>query len=110
MLVAHVNGRCVKICASSKLSFFLHVLISPKKISFNICGTWYGSNRRGFVVMFVDPTYLYIYDDEFNDEEVNEDCSKKPWVVNMCRFMTLHYYKNGVQFTSSNHYGTLKVK
>jgi hypothetical protein len=24
--------------------------------------------------------------------------------------VTLHYYQSGVQFTSLNHYGTLKVK
>jgi hypothetical protein len=60
--------------------------------------------------MFADPTYLYIYDHEFNDEEAYEDCYEEPWVVNMCRLMTLHHYKNGVQFISLNHYGTLKVK
>ncbi len=34
--VAHVNGRCVEICANIKLPLFLHVSISLKKISFNI--------------------------------------------------------------------------
>ncbi len=38
--------------------------------------------------MFVDPIYLHIYDNESNDEEVDEDHSKEPWVVNMCKFMT----------------------
>jgi hypothetical protein len=38
MFVAHVNGRCVEIYANIKLLFFLHVLISLKKISFNIVG------------------------------------------------------------------------
>jgi hypothetical protein len=33
------------------------------------CGIWYGSNHGGFVAMFMDPTYLHIYDNEFNDEE-----------------------------------------
>jgi len=89
MLVAHVNGRCVKICANIKLPFFLHVPISPKKNSFNICGTRHGFNHGGFVVIFVDPTYLYIYDDEYDEEEANENCSKEPWVVNMCRLMRL---------------------
>ncbi len=70
------------------MPFFLHVPISPKKISFNICGTWYGSNCAGFVAMFVDLTYLYIYDDESDDDEVNEDCFEKPWVANMCKLMT----------------------
>jgi hypothetical protein len=32
---------------------------------------------------------LYIYDDEFDDEEANEDYFEEPWVVNMCRLMTL---------------------
>jgi len=78
MLVAHVNGRCVKICANIKLPFFLLVPISPKKISFNICGTRHGFNCGGFVVIFVDPTYLYILYDESDDEEANENCSKEP--------------------------------
>ncbi len=37
MFVAHVNGHCMETCAN-KLSFFLHVSISLKKISFNIVG------------------------------------------------------------------------
>jgi hypothetical protein len=28
------------------------------------------------------------YDNESDDEEVNENHSKEPWVVDMCRFMT----------------------
>ncbi len=51
------------------------------------CGTWYGFDRGGFVVMFVDPTYLHIYDNEFDDEEADEDHYKKPWVVDMCKLM-----------------------
>ncbi len=38
IFVAHVNGRYVETCANIKLSFFLHVPISLKKISFNIAG------------------------------------------------------------------------
>ncbi len=38
--------------------------------------------------MFADPTYLYIYDNEFNDEKVDENHSKQPWVVDMCELMT----------------------
>ncbi len=38
MLVAHVNGCWVEIYVNIKLPFFLHVLISLKKISFNIVG------------------------------------------------------------------------
>ncbi len=34
--------------------------------------------------MFADLTYMHIYDNEFDDEEANEDHSKKPWVVGMC--------------------------
>jgi hypothetical protein len=37
--------------------------------------------------MFVNPTYLHIYDNESNDEKVNENHSEKPWVVNMCKLM-----------------------
>ncbi len=36
---------------------------------------------------FVDPTYLHIYDNESDDEEADEDHSKKPWVVDMCELM-----------------------
>jgi uncharacterized coiled-coil protein SlyX len=39
--------------------------------------------------MFVNPTYLHIYDNESNDEKVDEDHSKEPWIVNMCGLMTL---------------------
>ncbi len=39
--------------------------------------------------MFADPTYLHIYDNESNDEEPNENHSKKPWVVDMCELMRL---------------------
>ncbi len=35
--------------------------------------------------MFVDPTYLHIYESEFAHEEVD----KEPWVIDMCEFMTL---------------------
>ncbi len=53
------------------------------------CGTWCGSNCGGFVAMFVKPTYLHIYDNEFDDEEVNEDHFEEPWVVKMCELMRL---------------------
>jgi hypothetical protein len=39
--------------------------------------------------MFVKPTYLHIYDNEFDDEEVNEDHFEEPWVVKMCELMRL---------------------
>ncbi len=38
MFVTHVNGHCVETCVNIKLSFFLHVPISLKNISFNIVG------------------------------------------------------------------------
>jgi len=37
--------------------------------------------------MFADPTYLHIYDNESNDEEVDEDHFEKPWVVGMCELL-----------------------
>jgi len=40
--------------------------------------------------MFVDPTYLHIYNNEFHDEKVDEDHFEQPWVVDMCRLMTLN--------------------
>ncbi len=39
--------------------------------------------------MFVDPTYLHIYDNESGDEEADEDHSKKTWVIDMCELMRL---------------------
>jgi len=39
--------------------------------------------------MFADPTYLHIYDNEFDDEKADENHFEKPWVVDMCRLMTL---------------------
>jgi hypothetical protein len=44
------------------------------------CGTWYGFNGGGFVAMFMDPTYLHIYDNESNDEKANKNHSEEPWV------------------------------
>jgi regulator of RNase E activity RraB len=41
-------------------------------------GTWYGSNYEGFATMFVDPTYLHIYDNEYDDEKVDENHFEKP--------------------------------
>jgi hypothetical protein len=37
--------------------------------------------------MFVDLTYLHIYDNEYDDEKADEDHSEKPWVVDMCELM-----------------------
>ncbi len=49
--------------------------------------TWYGFGCGGFAAIFANPTYLHIYDNESNDEKANEDHSKKPWVVDMCKLM-----------------------
>jgi hypothetical protein len=66
-------------CANIKLLLFLHVPISIKKISFNIVGhIWYGFDHGGFVTMFVDPTYLHMYDNESDDEEADEDHFEEP--------------------------------
>ncbi len=40
--------------------------------------------------MFADFTYLHIYDNESNDEDVDEDHYEEPWVVDMCGLMTLN--------------------
>jgi hypothetical protein len=52
-------------------------------------GTWYGYDCRGFAAMFVNPTYLHIYDNKYDDEEANENHSEKSWVINMCELMKL---------------------
>ncbi len=39
--------------------------------------------------MFVDPTYLHLYDNESNNEEPNEDDTEESWVVNMGKLFTL---------------------
>jgi hypothetical protein len=39
--------------------------------------------------MFGDLTYLHIYDIKSDDEKTDEDHFEKPWVVDMCRLMTL---------------------
>jgi hypothetical protein len=62
---------------------FLTCINLIKENIIQYCGTWYGYNRGGFVTIFLNPTYLHIYDNEFDDE----NHSKKPWVVDMCEFM-----------------------
>jgi hypothetical protein len=39
--------------------------------------------------MVANPTYLHLYDNEFNDGEPNEDDIEEPWVVNMGGLLTL---------------------
>jgi hypothetical protein len=46
-------------------------------------GTWYGFDHGGFIAMFTDLTYLHIYENEYDDEEVNEDHFEEPWVIDM---------------------------
>jgi hypothetical protein len=72
-------------CANIKLLFFLHVLISLNIVQY--CETWYGFDHEGFITMFVDLTYLHIYDNEHDDEKVDEYHSEEPWVVDMCELM-----------------------
>jgi hypothetical protein len=59
-----------------------------KKNITQYCGTLYRFDYGIFVTMFENPTYLHIYDNEFDDEEVNENLYEKPWVVDMCKLMT----------------------
>jgi len=47
--------------------------------------------------MFANPIYLHIRDNESNDEKANENHSKKPWVVDMCGFMTSNYTSPNVE-------------
>jgi hypothetical protein len=82
-----VNGRCVETCVNIKLPFFLHVPILFFKISFNIVGHGMDLILEVFATMFANPTYLHIYDNEYDGEEVNEGHYKKPWVVDMCELM-----------------------
>ncbi len=70
-----------------QVAIFLICIDLIKENIIQYCGTWYGSDRGGFAAMFVNPTYLHIYDNEYNDEEVDEDHSEKPWVVDMCELM-----------------------
>ncbi len=77
---------CGNLC-KHQVAIFLTCTDLIKKNIIQYCGTWYGSNRGGFATMFVDPTYLHIYDNESDDEEADEDHFEKPWVVDMCELM-----------------------
>jgi hypothetical protein len=70
-----------------QVAIFLTCIGLTKENIIQYCGTWYGSDPGGFVTMFVDPTYLHIYDNESDDEKADEDHSEKPWVVDMCELM-----------------------
>jgi len=87
MFVAHLNGQCVETCANIKLFILFTCTNFTKENIIQYCGTWYGFDCEGFITMFVNLSYLHVYDSEFDDEEV-EDRSKEPWVVNMCGLMT----------------------
>ncbi len=79
---------CGNLCKHQVVIFFTCTnLIKGHIIQY--CGTWYGSDHGGFATMFANPTYLHIYDNEYDDEETNEDHSEKPWIIDMCRLMTL---------------------
>jgi hypothetical protein len=69
--------------------FFTCTDLSKKNI-IQYCETWYGSDCGGFAAMFPNPTYLHIFDNEFDDDEANEYHFEKPWVVDMCEFMRLN--------------------
>jgi hypothetical protein len=54
---------CGNLC-KHQIVVFLTCIDLIKKIIIQYCETWYVSNHGGFVAMFVDPTYLHIYDNE----------------------------------------------
>jgi len=67
-----------------QVAIFLTCTDLIKKNIIQYCGTWYGFDYGGFAAMFANPTYLHIYDNEFDDEKADEE---NPWVVNMCKHM-----------------------
>jgi len=77
---------CENLC-KHQVAIFLTCTGLTKNNIIQYCGTWYGSDRGGFVALFADPTYLHVYDNESDDEEADEDHSEKPWVVDMCELM-----------------------
>ncbi len=77
---------CGNFC-KHQVSIFLTCTDPTKENIIQYCGTWYGSDCGGFTAMFVDHTYLHIYDNEFDDEEADENHFEKPWVVDMCELM-----------------------
>jgi hypothetical protein len=80
-------GFVWKLVQTSNCRFFTCIDFIKKNI-IQYCETWYGSNYGGFVALFVEPTYLHIYDNESDNEKVDKDYSKEPWVVDMFRLMT----------------------
>jgi len=86
MFVAHVNGHCMETCVNIKLPFFLHVWISLKKISFNIVGHGMDLIMEVLLPCLRTLPICTFFDNEY-DDEVDEDHSEKPWVVDMCELM-----------------------
>jgi hypothetical protein len=70
-----------------KVAIFLTCTDLTKENIIQYCGTWYGYDRGGFAPMFMDPTYLHIYDNESDDEEADEDHFEKPGDGDMCELM-----------------------
>jgi hypothetical protein len=68
MHIAHANGRCMGICASTKLLLFWHTMTLSTMISSTIVAFGYGSNHGGLKVMFVDSKYLQVHDGSSKDE------------------------------------------
>jgi hypothetical protein len=66
-----------------QVAIFLTCTNLTKKYIIQYCGTWYGFDHEGFATMFEDPTYLHIYDNEFDDEKIDKNHLEKPWVVDM---------------------------
>jgi hypothetical protein len=89
MFIAHVKWALRGNLCKHQVAIFLTCIDLTKKYIIQYCGTWYGYDRGGFATRFVDPTYLHIYDNEFNDEEANEDHYENPWAVDMCELMRL---------------------
>jgi hypothetical protein len=79
---------CGNLCKHQVVVLFTCTNLTKENI-IQYCGTCYGFDCGGFATMFANPTYLHIYDNEFDDEDTNEYHSKKPWVVDMCKLMTL---------------------
>jgi len=78
---------CGNLC-KHQIVILLTCIDLTKKNIIQYCGTLYRFDCGIFVAMFENSTYLHIYDNEFDDEEVNENLYEKPWVVDMCKLMT----------------------
>jgi hypothetical protein len=70
-----------------QVAIFLTCTNLIKKNIIQYYGKWYGYDLQSFTTMFADLTYLHIYDNESDGEKVDENHSKKPWVVDMCELM-----------------------